>query len=174
MPENDNKTPDATSPPPHEPQAPKRRPGMNTRRHVRSQAAAYKALYYCTGIFTAGHTTERIEADVFTGISPVWESLFPEMPAEIDEKNKTVAVTYMPDMPPRIAAWRPGLGSTQLPIGASMDAVQYLPRLPENTVFPNTDDAPWPQGDQDATASLPAPKGKALDKIVKSAFEDGA
>jgi len=144
---------------------------MNTRRHVRAQAAAYKALYYCTGIFTAGHTTERIEEDVFTGVSPVWESLFPEMPAEIDEKNKTVAVTYMPDMPPRIAAWRPGLGSTQLPIGATMDAVKYLPRLPEDTVFPNTDDAPWPQGDRDALAQLPSPKADAMGRIVKNAFD---
>ena len=172
MPENTKETTSETTPPSAEQQASGRRPGMNTRRHVRSQAAAYKALYYCTGIFTAGHTPERIEVDVFTGVSPVWESLFPEMPAEIDEKNKTVAVTYMPDMPPRIAAWRPGLGSTQLPIGATMDAVKYLPRLPEGTVFPNTDVAPWPQGDRDATAPLPSPKAEALGRVVKSAFED--
>ncbi|UCB43071.1 MAG: serine hydrolase [Dehalococcoidales bacterium] len=150
---------------------PRRRPGMNTRRHVRAMAAAYKAMYYCSGIFTAGHTTERIEADVFTGVSPVWESLFPEMPAEIDERNKTVAVTYLPDMPPRIAAWRPGLGSTQLPIGATLDAVKYLPRLPEDLIIPNTDDEPWPQGDKEAAVTLPSPQADALERVVKNAFD---
>ncbi|MBN1380935.1 MAG: serine hydrolase [Deltaproteobacteria bacterium] len=153
------------------PQAPKKRPGMNTRRHVCALAAGYKAIYYSTGIFTAGHTTERIEADVFAGTNPVWEKIFPEMPAVIDEQNKTVAVTYLPDMPPRIAAWRPVLGSTLLPIGAGMDAVNNIPRLPEDVKAPVMDGLPWPQGDRDATAALPERQAEALDRIVKKAFD---
>ncbi|MFC1966855.1 serine hydrolase domain-containing protein [Chloroflexota bacterium] len=163
-------TANMTTPPSVEQKMLIRSPEMYTRRHVRAMAAAYKALYYCSGIFTAGHMTERIEADVFTGVYPIWESLFPEIPAEIDERNKTVAVTYMPDMPPRIAAWRPGLGSTQLPIGATLDAVKYLPLFPEGLTAPNTDDEPWPQGDRDATVSLPSTQAYALDRIVKNAF----
>ncbi|MBA3029588.1 MAG: serine hydrolase [Desulfobacteraceae bacterium] len=154
------------------PQAAVKRPGLNTRRHVRALAAGYKALYYCSGIFIANHTPERIEADVFAGISPLWEKLFPEMPADIDEKNKTVAVTFLSDMPPRIAAWRSGLGSTLLPIGASMDAVKHLPRFPENTVLPDTDDLPWPRGDKDAMGVLPAAQQEALDQLVKNAFDE--
>ena len=171
MPESGKESMNTARSTPVDQQAPRRRPGMNTRRHVRAMAAAYKALYYCSGIFTAGHTTERIEADVFTGVSPVWESLFPEMPAEIDGRNKTVAVTYLTDMPPRIVAWRPGLGSTQLPVGATLDAVKYLPRLPEDLAVPNTDDEPWPQGDRDATAALPSTQADALDHVVKNAFD---
>ena len=170
MPENPQATTPGTETTPADPQ-PRKRPGMNTRRHVRAQAAAYKALYYCTGIFTAGHTPERIEADVFNGISPVWEKLFPEMPANIDEKNKTVAVTFDDDIAPRIAAWRPGLGSTQLPIGATMDAVQYLPRLSEDTVIPNMDDMPWPQGDQEAFMDLPKSQADTLTQVVSNAFD---
>ncbi|MBU4316184.1 MAG: beta-lactamase family protein [Proteobacteria bacterium] len=149
-----------------------KRPGMNTRRHVRALAAGYKALYYASGIFTAGHTTERIEADVFVGTSPLWEKLFPEFPAEIDEKNKTVAVTYLQDMSPRIAAWRPGMGSTLMPLGATMDAIQYLPRFSEDLVLPDTDDLPWPRGDKDAVAFLPAAQQEALDQLVKKAFDE--
>ena len=171
MPENTSDTAAVTDAQVTPAQAPRRRPGMSTRRHVRAQAAAYKALYYSTGIFTAGHTIDRIEADAFTGISPVWESLFPEMPADIDEENKTVAVTYAPDISPRIAAWRPGLGSTQLPIGAPMDAVQYLPRLPEDTMIPKMDNDPWPRGDREAAGNLSTPKANALARVVKNAFD---
>jgi CubicO group peptidase (beta-lactamase class C family) len=171
MPESGKATMNLAGPPSVDQPAPDRRSGMNTRRHVRAMAAAYKAMYYCSGIFTAGHTTERIEADVFTGVSPVWESLFPEMPAEIDEGNKTVAVTYLPDMPPRIAVWRPGLGSTQLPIGATLDAAKHVPRLREDIVVPNTDDEPWPQGDRDATVALPSGQADALDRVVRNAFD---
>ena len=169
MPGNSQTPEQTTVVSPADPQ-PRRKPGMNTRRHIRAQAAAYKALYYCTGIFTAGHTPERIEADVFNGISPVWEKLFPELPADIDEENKTVAVTFADDIAPRIAAWRPGLGATQLPIGATMDAVQHLPRLPEETVIPNMDDMPWPQGDQAATTDLPARRADAMARVVNNAF----
>jgi CubicO group peptidase (beta-lactamase class C family) len=162
-----NKTNTAAANPP----ALKKRPGMNTRRHVSALAAGYKALYYSTGVFTAGHSTDRIEADVFAGTNPVWEKIFPEMPAVIDEKNKTVAVTYLPDMPPRIAAWRPVLGSTLLPIGAAMEAVKCLPRLPESITAPGTDDAAWPQGDRDAAAALPPRRAEVLDRVVKKAFD---
>lgn len=155
----------------HSQQTVKKRPGANTRRHVRALAAGYKAIYYSTGIFSAGHKPERIEADVFAGTNPVWEKIFPDMPAVVDEKNKTVSVTYLPDMPPRIAAWRLILGSTLFPIGATMDLLKRLPRLPDNVQTPDMDDKPWPQGDAEATASLPPQRQVALNRLVQSAFD---
>ena len=38
----------------------------------------------------------------------------------VDRENKTVSVPCPSDMPPRIAAWQPGLGCTQLPPGGSL------------------------------------------------------
>jgi CubicO group peptidase (beta-lactamase class C family) len=74
-------------------------------------------------------------------------------------------------MPPRIAAWRPHLGCTQLPIGASPDAVSKLPAL---TVAPPPGDADaraWPDGDAKATARLPKKQAAALDAVVAKAFD---
>jgi CubicO group peptidase (beta-lactamase class C family) len=153
------------------PEAGSRRGKLNTRRHVFAQAAAYKAMYYCSGIFTAGLSIERIEADVFTGISPVFMSLFPEMKTDVNKRKKTVSVDFLPDMPPRIAAWRPVLGATQLPIGATADAVKHLPRLPKDLAPPDTDDEEWPQGDRDATAALPDARAAALNRVVENAFD---
>jgi hypothetical protein len=90
---------------------------------------------------------------------------------DIDRVNKTVAITYLPDMPPRIAAWRPLLGCAQLPIGATMDAVKYLPRLPDSLKAPNFDDRPWPLGDQQATAALPPARRASVDRVVAAAFD---
>jgi CubicO group peptidase (beta-lactamase class C family) len=93
------------------------------------------------------------------------------MKTDIDRVNKTVAVTYAADMPPRIAAWRPTLGCTQLPIGATMEAVKHLPRLPSSLKHPDFDDRPWPMGDQQATADLPAALRARVDDVVAKAFD---
>lgn len=144
--------------------------GSTTRRHLTAQAAAYKAMYYASGIFTAGRTPEDIDIDI-GGTSPVFDSLLPKMKAVVDKKNKTVSVSYLPDMPPRIAAWRPVLGATQLPIGATIDAVKYLQRLAKNVTPPNYDRKTWPQGDRDASAELPARQKRAVDQVVEKAFD---
>lgn len=144
--------------------------GMSTGRHVAAQAAAYKALYYASGIFTAGRTPKEIDKDI-GGTSPVFDSLLSKMKADVDKKNKTVSVKYLPDMPPRIAVWRPVLGATQLPIGATMDAAKYVPRLAKNIIPPNDDRKAWPQGDRNAFAELPAKKQKAVDAVVEKAFD---
>jgi CubicO group peptidase (beta-lactamase class C family) len=137
-----------------------------TRKHRGALAAAYKALYVATGRFTAGLSEERIKADIFDG-APM-SSAVNGMKAEVDHKAKTVSVAYADDMPPRIAVWRPVLGSTQLPIGASKDAATSIPRTPEKFLPPNTDDLAWPHGDRDAMG-----RGSAeLDRIVEDAFTD--
>jgi CubicO group peptidase (beta-lactamase class C family) len=93
------------------------------------------------------------------------------MRTDIDRTSKIVSVTYLPDMPPRVAAWRPSLGCAQLPIGATVDAVKHLSRLPESVQQPNFDARPWPMGDAQATAALPAAQKAAVDRVVASAFD---
>jgi CubicO group peptidase (beta-lactamase class C family) len=143
-------------------------------RHSAAQRAAFTALYTCTGVFTAGLTLEKLTKDVFTGpeqnvaLAPTADNL------KIDPVRKTVAVTYLADMPPRIAAWRPGLGCTQLPIGATAEDVKFLPRLPGGVVAPHLDDKPWPLGDREATATLPGPVAQKLDRVVAAAFDSAA
>ena len=144
--------------------------GSTTSRHLAAHAAAYKALYYSSGIFTAGRSPENIDVDI-SGTSPAFDSLLPAMKTVVDHNDKTVSVNYLPDMPPRIAVWRPILGSTQLPIGATADMAKYLPRLPDNILPPDIDDMPWPQGDRDAIAQLPVQQAKTVAEIVERAFD---
>ena len=138
---------------------------VNTVRHAAALAAASKALHYCTGLFSAGMSLDQIAA---TDPSDATAATFK---ANIDRVNKTVAVTYLADMPPRIAAWRPSLACAQLPIGATMDAVKYLPRLPDSVKHPNFDDRAWPMGDQRATNELPPARKASLGAVVAQAFD---
>jgi CubicO group peptidase (beta-lactamase class C family) len=140
-------------------------PSMNTARHAAALAAASRALHYCTGLFTAGMSLEQI------GATDRSVAAAATMKTDIDRVTKTVAVTYAADMPPRIAAWRPTLGCAQLPIGATTEAVKYLPRLPASLQHPNFDDRPWPMGDQQATADLPAALRARVDSVVAKAFD---
>jgi CubicO group peptidase (beta-lactamase class C family) len=140
-------------------------PATNTPRHAAALAAASRALHYCTGLFTAGMSLEQIAAtDRSTAAAAT-------MKTDIDRTGKTVSVTYLADMPPRIAAWRPSLGCTQLPIGATIDAVAHLSRLPASLTHPNFDTQPWPMGDAQATAPLPPAPKAALDAVVAKAFD---
>lgn len=136
-----------------------------TWRHRGAHAAAYKALYLATGHFSGGISEERLAADIFAG-APMGR-IVAKMDAVIDEAAKTVSVKYADDMPPRIAAWRPVLGATQLPIGATAEAVQHLPNVPADFRPPSTDGLAWPMGDRDATA----PGNAALDQLVEDAFD---
>src|SRR5690606_15343136 len=106
-----------------------------TARHAAAQGAGYRALHHCTARFSSGIPAHMIESigSRQSGGEPV-----------IDDVNRTVTVAFADDMEPRIAAWRPGLGCTQLPIGARMDMVSHLPRMPDATRAPELDQQPWP------------------------------
>ena len=82
-------------------------------RHAAALAAGFRALHYCTGLFSSGMSRETLD---FTSRTRTRTDATLRM--EVDEKAKTVAVHFLPDMEPRIAVWRPHLGCTQLPIGA--------------------------------------------------------
>ncbi|MCP5144805.1 MAG: serine hydrolase [Gammaproteobacteria bacterium] len=141
-----------------------------TPRNVAAAAAATRGLNLCSGRWQGGLTDEIIERDL-NGRDPSLGSIPNDFVTGIDEIARTVSVTYDADMPPRHVVWRPVLGCVQLPIGAPMDAAQYLPRIDVAITPPNFDDQPWPMGDRKATARLPRGQRKALADVVDAAFD---
>ncbi|HVY63545.1 MAG TPA: serine hydrolase [Gammaproteobacteria bacterium] len=142
-------------------------PALVTDRHLAAQAAGYRALHYCSGIFSAGLPENLLEESLSARASRDARTV-------IDREKKIVSVYYASDMEPRIAAWRPVLGCVQLPIGASMDLVAHLPRLPETVTVPSLDDRKWPMGDADATAKLSKAKTTAVAAVLDEAFRNDA
>lgn len=93
-------------------------------------AAGWKAAFTCSGLFVAGQTLPEIEQNELSGIYPDFQRSFDALPpAKVDYDRKLVSVSYAPDVPARIAAWRPGFGCTQLPTGAGEEALSFLPRF---------------------------------------------
>jgi len=133
--------------------------------YTRALAAGYKAQFLCSGVFNAGRTPEAIARYELAGTQENVAPLVGELEAHIDETAKTVSVTFDSALPPRIAAWRPWLGCTGLPIGAQAVTLPTLSVSPPQFVR-----APdWPYGDVGAEAR---PKGdpKALAAAIDDAF----
>ena len=104
--------------------------GGTTEQLESALAAGWKATFICSGLYVAGQTLPEIERNELSGIYPDYQRQYDALPsAEIDDERKLVSVTYSPDMPPRIAAYRPGFGCTQLPVGAGEKALAFLPRF---------------------------------------------
>lgn len=134
-------------------------------------AAGYEAIFLCSDTFIS----RMPEATIHDDDLPGWRfDLDPSWPVKIDRSGKSVSVTFDPGMPPRIAVWRRLLGCTQLPVGAKPGDAAHLPKLPSNLFPPPLGHKPWPLGDADATAKLPAKDGKALDALVGKAFDASA
>ena len=89
-------------------------------------------------------------------------------------RRRSSSVYYASDMEPRIAAWRPGLGCTQLPIGATAawSRICRACRMPVSV--PSFDDRMWPMGDADATARLSKAKSAAVADVLDEAFKNDA
>jgi len=132
--------------------------------HTRALAAGYKAAFLCSGIFNAGQTEAQVAADDLEGIYPDYQPLVRTLPATVDRQAKTVSVPFDDKLPPRIAAWRPGLGCSQLPIGASASGVAKLPQL---AIKPPAAKSQWPDGDEGATAPGP----DKLSPVLAAAFQ---
>jgi len=139
--------------------------------HTKALAAGYKAAFLCSGVFNAGQTEAQVAADDLEGIYPEYQALVRTLPATVDRGAKTVSVPFDDKLPPRIAAWRPGLGCTQLPIGADVSGVAKLPKL---AIQPPAAKAAWPDGDEGATAPGPAKLGPALAKAFDVSAYGGA
>jgi len=62
--------------------------------------------------------------------------------------EKYVTVQFAKDMPPRISAWRPYLGCTALPPGATTKDIKHLPQVKIKAPKFNPEDVMWPNGDK--------------------------
>ena len=101
-------------------------------------AAGYKALFTCSGYFSAGQTLAEIEANELDGIYVDYRPLMEEVSGpQINEEARTVQVAFDPYLPARVAVWRPGIGCSTLPIGASADMTAWLPSF---TNMPSLDE----------------------------------
>jgi len=138
--------------------------------HSRALAAGYKAAFLCSGLFNAHQTPEQIAADDLEGIYPEHQQAVRELPAKIDRAAHTVSVAFDRLLPPRISAWRPGLGCSELPIGAGPDVIARLPRLGVRAPPGDPDARAWPDGDRGATA----PGSAKLDAAVARLFDPAA
>ena len=93
-----------------------------------AMAAGYKAIFTCSGYFTAGQTEAEIESNELDGIYVDYRPLMENLSASyIDEDNRAVEVAYDANLLPRTAVWRPGIGCSLLPVGASPDMTAWLP-----------------------------------------------
>ena len=138
--------------------------------HSRALAAGYKAAFTCSGVFDAGLNVEQITADDLEGIYAQYQALVRSLPAaQIERAQHTVSVTYDTRLPPRISAWRPGLGCTELPIGAGAELASNLPRLKATRPTGDVDKLAWPQGDADALSSTKPPP--ALSQVIDKLFD---
>jgi CubicO group peptidase (beta-lactamase class C family) len=121
-------------------------------------------------VFDAGLNVEQITADDLEGIYAQYQALVRNLPAaQIDRVHHTVSVTYDTKLPPRISAWRPGLGCTELPIGAGLELAANLPRLKAIRPAADMDKLAWPQGDADALSSTTRPA--ALSQVIDQLFD---
>ncbi len=132
-------------------------------RHDAARGAGYRALHLCSGLFESEMSEEMVYATLSRSSRAADEGA--DM---IDRENGVVAVRYRDDMPPRIAVHRENLGCTQLPIGATMEAVQHLTPWPADLERPNFDDQDWPLGDQNAVE----PPLAEIEALLDEAFLD--
>ncbi len=136
----------------------------------RALAAGYKATFICSGLFNGRRPLPVIAANELSRHYPDYRDIMNALPgAIIDRKAKTVSVAWSETLPPRVAAWRPGLGCSQLPMGAGVTMAKLLPRL----------DVPMPTVPAEDSARVLSPDAAApeiadpmrLDRLVASAFD---
>ncbi len=90
--------------------------------------AGYKALFTCSGYFSAGKTLPQIQSNELSGIYVDYRPLMNQVSnANISEDTRTVLVEFDDNLPPRAAVWRPGIGCSTLPVGATPDMTAWLP-----------------------------------------------
>jgi len=138
--------------------------------HARALAAGYKAAFVCSGVFNAGQTPQQIAADDLEGIYEQYQALVRSLPApQVDRPKRMVSVSFDEKLPPRISVWRPGLGCTQLPIGAGPEMAATLPQLKAVRPSGDLDMRAWPDGDVGATATTKP--SAALSPIIAKLFD---
>lgn len=110
--------------------------------------AGYKSMFTCSATFNAGRSWRDIKnselSKVYIDFQPHFERI---AKPNIDKDNKAVLTYYDDNMPPRIAVWRPLLGCTALPIGASLDSAKHLTGLDLKKPVADQSTLAWPDGD---------------------------
>lgn len=157
-------------PPSNNPQSPQPtglgRGSADTPLYFASSAAATRAIAICSGLWSGNQTIEDIDA-----YSPLRAEDAKTFKTDIDYDKKTVAIRYDEDLPPRYVVWRPVLGCTQLPVGATIESAKYLPQVSEKVRPPDLDRLRWPMGDADAEGKLSKTKQEKLNTIMTAAFD---
>ena len=144
--------------------------GLN--RSEKSLAAGYKSMFTCSAMFNGGKTAEQIQEDE---LSNIYSDYKPAMAAiaeaVVNRTEKYVSVKFADDMPPRISAWRPHLGCSALPPGATSKDIKNLPRVKFKTLRVNADDIMWPMGDKLPNSSpIDSSAAEAINTAVDAAF----
>jgi CubicO group peptidase (beta-lactamase class C family) len=138
--------------------------------HHRALAAGYKAAFVCSGVFNAGQAPEQIAADDLEGIYVQYQELVRSLPApQVDRTQRMVSMAFDEKLPPRISVWRPGLGCTQLPIGAGPEMAATLPQLTAPRPSGDLDRRAWPDGDVGAVATKKP--SAALSQVIARVFD---
>lgn len=141
--------------------------GSPTSRVLAARAAGMRAINTCTQLFTAGLGEAQLQRDVLgPGHVPLFQTV-------VDQVAKTVAVKYLEDMPPRLAMWRPSLGCTQLPVGATPEEAVSIVKPIETATAPDNAQVPWPMGDKAALSKFRMREERSLAAVLDSAFKGG-
>lgn len=133
----------------------------------RAIAAGYKALTLCSALFNAGRSEAQAAALELKGIYAEYDAIVPTLAASVDSEGRRVSVAFDDSLPPRLAAWRPNLGCSQLPIAAKPEALASLPRF--DTRAPELDGKAWPLGERNAIGR-PTGNRKQLRRGIDAAF----
>jgi CubicO group peptidase (beta-lactamase class C family) len=143
---------------------------QNSPPYLRALAAGYKASFLCSDIFNAGQSEAQVERDDLQRTYAELVPIMAELKANVDRRARTVSVAFDDKLPPRVAAWRPHLGCSNLPIGAAASTASLLPRLTVNPAVERADKLAWPNGDRGALAR-PRGNARALTGVIGAAFD---
>jgi CubicO group peptidase (beta-lactamase class C family) len=134
-----------------------------------SSYAGWRATMTCSAVFVAGRDLESVLADELAGM-PLKSY---ELPApQIDDANRAALNAYAAGQPPRLSVYRPGMGCTNMPPGATAADVPSLPAV--DMPMPSGDPAhiAWPDGDLMLDSPPPPSVDTAeLTAVVEAAFD---
>lgn len=116
----------------------------------------------CAGVFVSGRPAADVERDDVHGMNP----LLGQAKLTVDHARKTVTAVVLPNTPPRVSYWRPGVGCTLAFGPAPTAAAPALPGVPERA-FGRRPGA-FPRGD----AAAPASANAKLDAAVAAVFDE--
>ncbi|MEO0399409.1 MAG: serine hydrolase [Pseudomonadota bacterium] len=129
------------------------------------------ATFTCSGVFIAGRTLEQLKTLELTNAdgSPYKVAgVVPEI--LIDDKQRTVAVSYSEFLPPMRAAFRDGLGCSVLPVGSGPNAGENLPKLSKKRPGYDKANTDWPKKGLLQPAKTPKPYQARLDSAIERTF----